>query len=150
MSFKAGPMVLLTIFIGSIISACSDRKVPLHSVYSSANCPFNKQVIKQINSQSELNQLFESQPANFISRPLSNIEVDFEKQTLLVIALGQKPTAGYGLQLEKNEAVVRGEKLFLPLRVLEPDKNKIYAQMITSPCQIFSAPHAEYVEIVLN
>lgn len=150
MNLKAGMIMLLVITMGSIISACKDQNIPLSAIYSSTNCPIDKQLLKRINSQSELKQLLESKPGNFTPNPATNIEIDYDKQTLIVFALGQKPTTGYSLQLYKNEAVIRGQKLFLPIRVLEPDKNKLQAQVITSPCQIFSLPHADYTEILVD
>ena len=87
------------------------------------SCPISKQLVKHINSQSELNQLLKSQAGNFTPNSATNIEVDYHTQTLVVFALGQKPTAGYSLHLFKKKATLRGQKLYLPMRALEPDKN---------------------------
>ena len=150
MKLKTSLIILLIITMGNITSACTDRKITLRSIYSSNNCPIVKQTLKRIDSQSELSQLLESQPGSFAPKPATNIEVDYDKQTLIVFALGQKPTTGYSLHLYKKEATIRGQKLYLPIRVLEPDKNKLHPQVITSPCQIFSLPHADYTEIILE
>ena len=150
MNLKSGLIGLLVIAVGILISACSNRQIPVQSIYSSSHCPINRAMLKTVNSQLELSQLFDFAPANFGPKPSDNIEVDFDQQILIVFALGQKPTAGYSLQLIRKQATVKGQKLYLPIRIMEPDQNLIQAQVVTSPCQVYSLPRADYSEIFLE
>ena len=150
MNFKVSLILLLLVTMSGIISACNGRKIPLRLIYSSNNCPIGEQALNRTDSHPELSRLFDSQLGNFAHEPAINIEVDYDKQTLIVLALGQKPTTGYRIDIFKKEATIRGQKLFLPVRILPPDKNKLQAQVITSPCWIFSLPHADYTEIILE
>ena len=135
---------------GLVGDTLADQVVPLHSMFSSANCGIIKPVINRINNQSELDQLL-SQVLNGIQpKPVLNIEVDYTRQSLIVVALGEKPTAGFYLKIESNEARIRNNKLYLPLRIIQPDKDSIQAQVITSPCQIFSVPKVGFTKILIE
>ena len=128
----------------------ADQVVPLHSIFSSANCRIIKPVINRINNQSELSQLLNLALSGFQPEPAINIEVDYTKQSLIVVALGQKPTTGFYLQIESKEAIIRNQKLYLPIRIIQPGKDSVQAQVITSPCHIFSVPQIEFTKILLE
>jgi hypothetical protein len=128
----------------------ADQVVPLHSIFSSANCRIIKPVIDRINNQSELSLLLNHASSTYQPKPAINIEVDYNKQSLIVVALGQKPTAGFYLQIESKEAIIKKQKLYLPIRVIEPDEDSVQAQVITSPCHIISVPQIEFTKILLE
>ena len=60
--------------------------------------------------------------------------LDFPRQMALVIAAGQKPTAGYRVGLEAGEAPVNDRQLQVPVTVKEP--GEVAAQVLTSPCLV--------------
>ena len=128
----------------------ADQIVPLHSLFSSADCRIIKPVINRINNQSELSQLLNLVSSAYQPKPAINIEVDYNKQSLIVVALGQQPTTGFYLQIESKEATIRKQKLYLPIRIIEPDEDSVQAQVITSPCHIISVPQIEFTKIVLE
>ena len=141
---------LALMFLGISGDMLADQIVPLHSLFSSADCRIIKPVINRINNQSELSQLLNLVSSAYQPKPAINIEVDYNKQSLIVIALGQKPTTGFYLQIESKEAIIRKQKLYLPIRIIEPDEDSVQAQVITSPCRIISVPQIEFTTIVLG
>ncbi len=140
----------LSIFCLSYISsACSHQQIPLQTVFSSDNCAIKEPVLKSIHKP-ELNSLLKAMPRNFGQPPMSVPKVDFEKQNLILFALGQKSTGGYSIELYKEDAMLKEQKLYLPVGVKKPASDSYQIQLITSPCQVYSLPHADYSEIVIE
>jgi hypothetical protein len=131
-------------------SACSQKQVRLQTIYSSNNCALVEQTIRTFHTSSELDQFIRSLPRNFSQSPVSPPEVDFEKQSLLLYATGQKPTSGYSIELYHEAAIIKQQVIYLPVRVRKPEAGSVQAQVITSPCQIYSFPKADYSEIVIQ
>jgi hypothetical protein len=57
--------------------------------------------------------------------------VDFSKSFILVIAMGEKPTAGYALEI--GQVVREGSRLVVEVRSIEPDSERMQATVITRP-----------------
>ena len=142
---------LLSIYcIVIIASACSQQQVHLQTIYSSNDCALREPVIKSIYTPAELSEIIRSRPVSF-SQTLAVVpEVDYDKQSLILYAIGQKPTAGYSIELYRDEASIKEKTLYLPVRVKLPEAGSFQAQVITSPCQIYSLPHSDYAAIVIE
>ena len=59
---------------------------------------------------------------------------------VLVIFLGQRPTPGYGAELQ--DAALVEKVLSLSLEATEPDSGAMMAQVITTPCVALAIPDA--------
>jgi hypothetical protein len=66
--------------------------------------------------------------------PAEDPPIDFGERGVLEVAMGQRPTAGYGLELASDE--VRPENGIGVVRVnwTEPKEDAAVAQVVTSPC----------------
>jgi hypothetical protein len=131
-------------------SACSQQQVHLQTIYSSNDCALREPTIRLIHTPAELTKIIQSKPVNFSQTTVVLPEVDYDKQSLVLYALGQKPTAGYSIELYRDDATIKEQTLYLPVRVLQPESGSMQAQVITSPCQIYSLPQADYAEIVVE
>lgn len=146
-------IVLKWLLIGclvSIISACLQQQVRLQTVYSSNDCALREQAIMSFHTPPELNQFLQSVPGNFSRASIALPEIDYDSQDLLLYAVGQKPTAGYSIELYNDEAVIDDQILYLPVRVNKPEAGAVQAQVVTSPCQIYTVPVADYYEITIE
>ena len=76
--------------------------------------------------------------------------VNYQNQMLVFYAIGQKPSSGYNIKLYKTNASLIDKKLHLPIRIQQPAKGSMQAQMITSPCAVYLLPRVEYSEIVID
>ena len=76
--------------------------------------------------------------------------LDPQRETILLVEMGQKPTAGYGLGLAEMPARLVGTTLEIPFRWSEPAPGAITAQVLTSPCVLLrlDAGEARSVRIV--
>ena len=141
---------LFLIAIGIVNVGLADQEIPLKAVYSSAYCGMSQQALKRINNPTELGKLMDVILSGAQPRPSIKIDVDYASQSLIFFALGQKTSAGFNLQLDKNQAFIRAGKLYLPVRVIQPAAGSFQAQVMTSPCQIYSIAKVEFTEILLE
>jgi hypothetical protein len=139
--------LLLIAFLSITNTACSGQTIPLQTIFSSNNCAIREPVLRSIDSASELDHFFQSLAKKISISPPLSLEIDFRKQVLILFALGQKPTSGFAIELEKKFARLRDGKLYLPVSIREPDEGSFQAQLITSPCRIFSIPKTDFAEI---
>ena len=129
-------------------SACSQQQVHLQTIYSSNDCALREPTIRSIYTPAELTEIIQSKPVNFSQTPAVVPEVDYDKQSFILYAIGQKPTAGYSIELYRDEASIKEQTLYLPVRVKSPEAGSFQAQVITSPCQIYSLPLSDFAEVV--
>jgi hypothetical protein len=144
--------IIKQLFFASLIlmnSACNYQQLAIKSVYSSNHCAINTQTITAINNAAELAQLFDKKTKSFPGTGVTLPKFDYSKQSLVLVALGQKSSSGYSIELYQQHATVKDNNLYLPVRIRQPEKGSFQAQVITSPCQIFSIPKAEFDKILL-
>ena len=66
--------------------------------------------------------------------------VDFTRSGVLLIGMGQRPTAGYGLSLAEGSPQLKGDTLEIRVNWLEPAPGRLLAQVITTPCLLLKLP----------
>jgi len=76
--------------------------------------------------------------------------VDFDAEHVVTIQMGQKPTGGYGIELAEPDATLQDGEALIRLRWIEPAPGSIVAQILTSPCFIFSLPKGAYEKITIT
>lgn len=74
--------------------------------------------------------------------------VDFNRLGVIAVYMGERPTAGYQVNLASTTAKL-GEhnELTLPVSWIEPSGDALSAQVITSPCILVSIPTGDYSTI---
>ena len=67
--------------------------------------------------------------------------VDFEKNSVLVLSLGNRPSAGYGVEIVR----VSEQKGMLAVEAVEtpPAKDMLHPQIVTQPYHIVMLPHTK-------
>jgi hypothetical protein len=75
--------------------------------------------------------------------------VDFSREGILIVAMGQRPTGGYGLELNREFAVISDDAAVLRVTWIDPPKDAILPQIITSPCLAIILPKGPYSQIHL-
>ena len=73
--------------------------------------------------------------------------VDFPREGVLLLAMGSRSTAGYGLSLAEESAVVRDGMLTVRVDWGEPPSGALLAQVMTSPCLLVKMPAASFNRI---
>ena len=67
----------------------------------------------------------------------------------MMVTMGQKPTGGYGLELNRGFAIISDDTAVLSVSWNEPPKGAILPQIITSPCLALILPKGPYSQIHL-
>ena len=148
-------MKILTLVIAAVFSlgsihACSSQQLSIRSIYSSNFCTPLEARVESITSQQQLEDLIRSKPNQLLQKPVAVPQVDFQQQSVILVALGQKNSLGYSIRINDQQAVLDKGKLRLPLSLIQPDLDAFHAQVITRPCRIVALPKANFSEIVLD
>jgi PrcB C-terminal len=81
------------------------------------------------------------------SNPPPPPAVDFPREGVVLIAMGQRPTAGYGLSLAETTAAIQDGVLAIRVDWREPPPGYLLAQVITTPCLLVKVPAAAFTRI---
>lgn len=68
-------------------------------------------------------------------------QVDFAREMLIVAALGERPTGGYGIVIDSAE--MRSGGLFVTIRTMAPGKGCVVTLAVTQPVDIARVPRHE-------
>ena len=88
-----------------------------------------------ISSREELEHLFEAQNAQQLPAQDVNgaLGLDFSAFRMLMVRMGQKPTAGYNLTLEPESCSISKDTAVISLVWNEPEPGMVAAQVMTHP-----------------
>jgi len=81
---------------------------------------------------------------NSQQRSVAPPPVDFSEAGVLFIAMGQRPTAGYGLDFAQGAVQQRQEMLDITLNWQEPPAGYLLAQVVTAPCLLLKVPAVSF------
>ncbi len=71
------------------------------------------------------------------------VDLNFKEKHIVLVAMGENPTAGYRIQVGKAAPTLQGETLSLPIQFEGPDGG-LQAQVLTRPCLIVSVDKGAY------
>ncbi len=131
-------------------SAKEDKTVtPDIERVSIGSCPeFKAETVRLLKSIDDWKTL--QTPGRILGTDVAGYEVgpalDFGHSAGLFVSIGNRPTPGYKLALNKN-INPSSNTLTLSLTVSKPAADAILAQLITYPCALFSIPASGYTEI---
>ena len=110
-------------------------EVPVRAVYASPYCGATglAEDVTRIGDARALDAQWRRHTASEVPPPLPPV-VDFTKRHLVLLTLGQQPTAGHSLELASATGELRGRTLSVAIRRQRPAADAFAAQVITSPC----------------
>ncbi|MBZ2168551.1 protease complex subunit PrcB family protein [Marinobacter sp. F4216] len=129
-------VAVLSLTAGCALSQTeTDTGAPLaRQIGQSSHCGLTAPGHVVLRSTTDVDRL-EQLPARTLSlAPLR--ELDFSREHVVLAALGQKPTGGYGVMLADSE-IVDG-RLDLSVTVKAPEPGAMVPQMITTPCAVIA------------
>jgi len=95
-------------------------------------------VARLISDQATWVQVWNAIHSNVLPPPTAP-EIDFSREEVVVLVLGDRPTAGYGIAVEQVNTTLRGTTI--SVRVTTPG-DQLVAQVLTSPFQLSAIPIA--------
>lgn len=134
-----GILTLLLFCVTAVGCAREHAKTPTgaplaRQVSQSAHCGLTAPGLVHLSSREEVRRLEALPGRNLSLEPLKKIE--FEREHIVLAAIGQKPTGGYSVTLDSSE--IRGGTLELRVRVTEPAPGTMVTQALTTPCAVIA------------
>lgn len=137
----------------ALLSGCagSGPRVPpelpsVRQVTQSQHCGLTGPGLLLVTSQPQLSQYLGLPAQNLSVQPLRSL--DLNREVLLFVTMGQKPTAGYSVRLAS--AALTGDTLDLSVAVRTPPADSVQAQVMTSPCAILALEPGKWNAIRLH
>jgi hypothetical protein len=149
-------MRLITLIISAVLTtmlfACGGGDVKKSSVvvatqiYSGFHCGSSsgQASVEWIADQMLLEGTFGKLSKQFATTGTAAPKVDFSNQRVVLVYMGQRPTAGYGLRLASDKFRTYKQTAEVTLEWLKPGKGMVTAQVITNPCVVLTIPRAGY------
>jgi hypothetical protein len=120
----------------------AQASVPVTVVWQSAHCNVDTASLRRIETQAEWQDIAAQAVNQMGGQPSKAMPLDFTQYTYSLVALGSRPNPGYGLEITADKALYRHGVLTLPVRETKPDPDKMYAQVLVSPCMVLATPVA--------
>jgi hypothetical protein len=133
----------------AVVAGCEDTVRPsstsksITPVYQGMQCGRSEAAahVTWIQDEAELQSVHRKMHSNSLTaKPLP--DVDFATHGLVLIELGQRPTAGYQMHLASQRLVMDKGDGVITFSVDKPAGPA--AQVITSPCMLVSVPRGDY------
>jgi len=137
----------------ALLGACASSGIaedkpdaPLaRQITQSAHCGLTGPGLAYAKTPEGLQQLLELPAQNMAVQQLR--QVNLEKEHLLFVTLGEKPTGGFSVSLASASAENTKSALRLSMAVRSPAPGMMTTQAITSPCVVVAVPATEWPEI---
>ena len=75
-----------------------------------------------------------------LGEPQATPAVDWGAEAVVLVAMGQRPTAGHGVELASRKAPVKDGAAGLRVTFSSPPAGALTAQVMTSPCLVVALP----------
>lgn len=133
-----------------LITACSvnggssaDKTVKVRQITQSAYCGLTGPGVAFVRSDAEREALLDVSGQNMTTDVVRKVALD--RESLVIVTLGQKPTAGYSVGLQS--ALAQGKVLVLDMQVGEPMPDMMVAQVVTSPCVVLAVEAGDWQQV---
>ena len=149
-------LIILSIFIcgcGQVQQGRSKSNQPLlETIFSGLHGPSTDQKasIKWVTNFEQFRAIVEKLgKLQFSDNPLPVAEVDFDRYWALLIEMGQKPTGGYSVSLNKFSSHISNKSAVIHLNWNIPDEGAMVTQMVTSPYLMLRLSKSEFKKVVV-
>lgn len=135
--FRSICLLAATLVLSGCASSRSETEEggPLaRQITQSAHCGLTAPGHVHLTSRQEVQKLEALPGRNLSLEALKTIE--FEREHIILAAIGQKPTGGFSVTLDSSE--IRSGTLELRVRVTEPASGTIVTQALTTPCAVIA------------
>jgi len=78
---------------------------------------------------------------------LAPVELDFDRSTVVLVEMGERPTLGYRLELVQPAAKMVEGGVEVVLKWHEPSSDMMVGQMMTSPCLLLRLERGQYRDV---
>jgi len=124
-----------------------EAALPVKVVYASGQCgSLNRPEAVWI-ADAEAWRRWYAQVMSLRMEPPPPPPVNFSREGVLLIAMGQQTTGGYGLSLVGRPATVQNGVLTVPVEWRESLPGYVQTQVMTNPCLLATLPDAGFTQM---
>jgi hypothetical protein len=141
------------LLVGLMLAACTTQYystadgAPLaRQITASGQCGVGSEGLTYLSKEDDLAQLGTWPMQNMSMKPLRAL--DYDREHLLIVGLGQKSTGGFGLTLANSRIVDNTLKLSFFLR--RPPAGALVSQALTTPCAVLAITHEYWNNLEVN
>lgn len=156
MKYLFNCLLLATMLLAGCSSAVTGEAPPqvliAHTIYHSTLCGGQQAApaLRWIKAEDAYRKMYPViVPGQPDGRPASVPVVDFSVDSVLLISMGQRRTAGYRLAPSSDPLRLRDGELIVPVEWTEPADGLFVAQVITHPCMIITLPQRDISSITV-
>jgi hypothetical protein len=125
--------------------------ISVEVLYRNQQCSGVQAQTQWIESQQEYQTLFQGIRKAYVGAQAEQPPaVNFDQFGVLLVAMGQKNTGGYAVDLAAGEAQIREKVLHIAVQWREPGKGMMVTQALTSPCLLLKIPKAPFERIEIK
>ncbi len=141
------------------ISACdtsvlTSKPEPIYAdvIFQSAQCRMStpEPAFGVVHSQQQLDLLLQEFNRQILGKKPEPYQVDFESLNVLILEMGYRPTAGYSLSINEAKIRVKNNEAIVTAQWDDPPEDSMQAQVIISPCVIFTLPKGDYSRVTVD
>lgn len=123
--------------------------LPVKALYKSLQCgrSDSSPSVEVISNAEQMEQIYRKLGQVLGGQPIELPAISYGKEVAMLVEMGQRPTAGYGLVLDGSTATLRGGIAEVHVIWLEPSEGAVVAQLITSPCLLIALPRDSYESV---
>jgi len=136
-----GPGALGVLLAGLLTAGCAVSQTTTPSgaplarqITQSAHCGLTAPGKLHLKSRTDVDRLAGLPEASLVLAPVRDI--NFDREHVVIVALGRKPTGGYSVTLSGSR-IVRGQ-LELEMDIREPAPGTMVTQALTTPCAVMA------------
>ena len=129
-------------------TAGQDRPLTAKVLYSTNQCGLaaSQPTAVWIDNPQSLARIYQGFP---VLPSIQPPPVDFTRSGVLLIGMGQRPTAGYGLSLAEGSPQLKGDTLKVRVNWQEPAPGRLLAQVLTAPCLLVKLPAVPFQQVTV-
>lgn len=145
-----GVPLLLGLFLASTARAEDPEPLRGDTLFASQMCNTegSQAAATLINDQQTLESIYARFQSNTLGASHPVPKMNFARDTLLLIEMGQRPTGGYQVAYNYRQPVaLKKDHLAVTVNWVEPDANTLTVQMLTSPCVLLRLPKGDYPKV---
>lgn len=148
------PFFMKTLFVAVCTAGlygCSTpvANVRVEQVFADANCQL-PQGLSELRSPESLQQALAARRSLSLPATSRPTVPEFDSAArYFLLSLGTKNSGGYGVKLERSEAAIRDQTVWVHIDVQEPEPGMMTSQALTSPCLVFRVDRADYTRLAI-
>lgn len=151
-AYTRRPLTLFALMLAFAVPACSNSQEKsaqasqAREIYAGFHCGSQTPggSIEWVTDALRLERAFAKLSSNFATKRTTAPDVDFSRRHVVVIYMGTQATAGYSLQLARDEFRTFRGTAEITLAWNKPQPGMMTAQVITSPCVVVTVPKRGY------